>query len=82
MCSSSVQACTTKPPVLEKYVACMLLAAVGDAVGFKNGSWEFTFEGERIHAELKKMGGIEKLNINGWFVRYNILDHHITSSPV
>lgn len=33
----------------KRYEATMLLAAVGDAMGYKNGHWEFVFEGKRIH---------------------------------
>lgn len=27
--------------MIEKFKACMVLHAVGDAMGYKNGSWEF-----------------------------------------
>jgi ADP-ribosylarginine hydrolase len=33
----------------ERYVASMLLAAVGDAMGYKQGSWEFNRNGSAIH---------------------------------
>ncbi|XP_072039310.1 ADP-ribosylhydrolase ARH1-like [Amphiura filiformis] len=47
----------------ERYIAAMVLSGVGDAMGFKGGSWEFTFVGEDIHKDLKKLGGIKKLHI-------------------
>ena len=47
----------------ERYVAAMVLSGVGDAMGYKGGRWEFTFVGEDIHKDLKKLGGIEKLHL-------------------
>ena len=46
-----------------KYEAAMILAGVGDAMGYKNGKWEFCFDGEKIHSEVEELGGIEKLHI-------------------
>ena len=39
----------------------MVLAGVGDAIGYNDGRWEFCASGERIHAELESMGGITRL---------------------
>lgn len=50
--------------MLERYEACMLLHGVGDAMGYKNGHWEFKFSGEDIHEELAELGGIEKLKLD------------------
>ena len=36
----------------KRYVAAMLLAGVGDAMGYRNGQWEFCFDGEKIHEEM------------------------------
>ncbi len=47
----------------EKYKAVMVLSGVGDALGYKNGSWEFCHSGTEIHKELKQLGGLEKLDI-------------------
>lgn len=30
----------------------MILAAVGDAIGYKNGSWEFNTSSQLIHKEM------------------------------
>ena len=46
-----------------RYEACMVLAATGDAMGYKNGKWEFLKDGSKIHVELALLGGIEKLKI-------------------
>jgi len=50
----------------ERFIATIVLAGVGDAIGFNDGSWEFCRDGERIHKELKEMGGLSKINVNGW----------------
>lgn len=47
----------------EKYIASMVLSGVGDAMGFKQGDWEFCHSGITIHEEAEKLGGIEKLKI-------------------
>ena len=33
----------------ENFEACMILAAVGDAMGYKNGNWQFQKSGLNIH---------------------------------
>ena len=35
----------------------MVLSGVGDALGYKNGSWEICRSGKKIHAEAKELGG-------------------------
>lgn len=47
---------------VEHYKASMLLSGVGDALGYRHGDWEFNFSGPDIHKELKKMGGLKKIN--------------------
>lgn len=49
---------------LERYEASMLLHAVGDAMGYRNGKWEFTFSGVDIHEELAELGGVAKLKLD------------------
>lgn len=46
-----------------RYTAGMVLAGVGDAMGFKCGDWEFNYNGEKIHEEAKAMGGVKRLCI-------------------
>ena len=41
----------------------MVLGAVGDAMGYKNGDWEFCNSGIDIHQELEQLGGIKRLEI-------------------
>ena len=54
----------------ERYQASMVLAGVGDALGYRNGKWEFNLDGHKIHEELRSMGGLSKLTIklNDWKV--------------
>lgn len=45
----------------------MLLAAVGDAMGYKEGDWEFNKNGPYIHEDMMRITkneGIKGLNIN------------------
>lgn len=53
-----------KPSLLERYKACMVLHAVGDAMGFRNNKWEFIFDGPTIHKQLKDLGGVDNLRLN------------------
>jgi hypothetical protein len=39
----------------ERFLACMMLAAVGDAIGFKRGHWEFNYNGVLIHEDMIKI---------------------------
>ena len=49
-----------------KYKAAMVLSGVCDAMGYRNGRWEFTRNGEAIHQELKKQFGcVGNLKIEG-----------------
>lgn len=45
------------------YEAAMVLSGVGDALGFKSGSWKFYKVGNNILEELKSMGGLSALNV-------------------
>lgn len=45
------------------YEAAMVLSGVGDALGFKSGSWKFYKVGNDILGELKSMGGLSALNV-------------------
>ena len=49
--------------LLLRYQAAMLLSGAGDALGYKNGSWEECRSGEEILRELKSLGGLSKLNV-------------------
>ncbi|KAL3876762.1 hypothetical protein ACJMK2_034558 [Sinanodonta woodiana] len=47
----------------ERFEACMVLSGVGDALGFRNGCWEFCYSGRQIHYELEDLGGIENISV-------------------
>ncbi|KAK7919644.1 hypothetical protein WMY93_010928 [Mugilogobius chulae] len=54
----------SSPATVEHYKAAMLLSGVGDALGYKAGSWEFNFSGPEILKELKQLGGLKKIKAN------------------
>ena len=47
----------------ERFQACMVLAGVGDALGYGNGSWGFNPSGVTIHEDAKRHGGVENIQI-------------------
>lgn len=52
----------------------MVLAAVGDAVGYKRGLWEFNYDGMDIHKqmmELTNQRGVLKLVLSKRFFPYS-----------
>eukprot|EP01080_Neovahlkampfia_damariscottae_P003864 gene3864-7024_t len=66
----------------EKYVASMVLAAVGDVLGYKNGSWEFCFSGEKIHKELDELGGLKNVKVDDWKYSDDTVMHIATSKAL
>lgn len=62
----------------------MLLGGVGDALGYKNGKWEFCKSGEKIHAELAHLGGVENITVKppDWMVSDDTVLHLATGSAL
>lgn len=51
-----------------QYEACLLLGAVGDAMGYNNGRWEFERRGETIHLEVLEQGGLAAIDLRSFRV--------------
>lgn len=64
----------------DKYVATLLLHALGDTIGFKNGEWEF-FPDKKYSAALEKLyefidlGGINDIDLSDWHVSDDTILH-------
>lgn len=50
-------------PPPDRYEAALLLAAAGDALGFRGGLWEYCTAGARIHEELRALGGLSSIEL-------------------
>ena len=67
----------------EKFVATMILHALGDTIGFKNGEWEFNFNRSIVTFDVTNellyefiaLGGINNINLNNWFVSDDTILH-------
>lgn len=53
----------TMATVKERYEAAMVLSGSGDALGYKNGKWEFCHNGTTIFKELQELGGLQKIEV-------------------
>ncbi|KAG2375313.1 hypothetical protein C9374_009936 [Naegleria lovaniensis] len=48
-----------------RFIAALVLGAAGDAIGFRNGKWEFLKDGLRLFADMKqRYGSIENINVS------------------
>jgi len=70
----------------EKYIATLILHALGDTIGFKNGEWEFNYDMRVVPLNLTlellyefiSLGGINAINLDGW----NVSDDTIMSMAI
>ncbi|XP_066435772.1 inactive ADP-ribosyltransferase ARH2 [Eleutherodactylus coqui] len=69
---------------MEKFTAAMILAAVGDSLGYRNFSSEICVSGVKILEDLKELGGLEKLVLSAdkWPVSHNTLMHVATAESL
>lgn len=68
----------------EKFQACMLLSAVGDAIGYRRARWEFNSSAESIQRELVGLGGIQNLVVDqyNWIVSDDTVQHLATAEAL
>ena len=70
----------------EKYIACLLLHALGDTIGYKNGEWEFNYGETEISSDFSNillydfisLGGVNDINLDGWQVSDDTIMHKNT----
>lgn len=70
----------------DKYNACVVLHAVGDTVGFRNGIWEFKYSGyensnEKLY-EFIDLGGVNQIDLSGWNVSDDTIMHIKTAQSL
>lgn len=69
--------------IKEKYIACMVLHAVGDSIGFKNGEWEFNYFSTiktfsfvyELLNDFIDIGGINHIDLKDWRVSDDTIMH-------
>lgn len=68
----------------EKFIATMILHAVGDTIGFKNGEWEFFPDNKKIGPigvtmeklyEFIHLGGVANIDLSNWNVSDDTIFH-------
>lgn len=70
-----------------KFVACMLLHALGDTIGFKNGDWEFNHHNKMVTYDFSntllfefiELGGINRIDLKDWYVSDDTVMHLATT---
>ena len=59
----------------------MVLSGVGDALGYREGHWEFCPSGPQIHDELRAMGGLQAIHVDAkhWPISDDTVMHMATA---
>lgn len=70
----------------KRYIACMILHALGDTIGFKNGEWEFKQGGfdrtlEKLY-EFIDLGGINDISLKNWRISDDTILHIKTAISI
>lgn len=79
--------------IKERYIACIVLHALGDTIGYKNGDWEFNYFYKNRTAfsveysddmlyEFIELGGVNQINLKGWNVSDDTLFHMATGNAL
>ncbi|XP_070580955.1 ADP-ribosylhydrolase ARH1-like [Ptychodera flava] len=69
---------------VDQYISGMVLSATGDALGYRNGIWEFCHSGEQIHEDLKQLGGLQKIKVKvpDWIISDDTVLHIATAEAL
>ncbi|KAI4891033.1 hypothetical protein NFI96_013885 [Prochilodus magdalenae] len=69
---------------MEKFQAGMVLGAVGDALGYRKGNWEWCLSGANIQKELSALGGLDalKLDPDNWPLSDGAIMHMTTAEAL
>lgn len=75
---------------MDKFQACMVLHALGDTIGFKNGDWEFNYGQTNLTPEVSndrlfefiELGGINQINLKNWIVSDDTIMHIATAESL
>ncbi|KAM4698796.1 ADP-ribosylarginine hydrolase [Rhinophrynus dorsalis] len=68
--------------LVDNYVASMVLSGAADALGYRNGRWEFCRKGWKIHDELTELGGVENIDVKHWIVSDDTVMHIATAEAL
>jgi len=68
----------------KRYEAAMIMSAVGDAMGYKNGTWEFQMSQNTITKEYERFGGVENIVIDkkNWRLSDDTIMHMATAIAI
>lgn len=58
----------------KKFINCILLHALGDTIGYKNGQWEFMNSLDKVY-EFIDLGGVNDISFKNWLVSDDTILH-------